>query len=141
MGTGLEDGVSGRVMEYVYQCGFVSLSSRSAADEMASIFTDSPVYCPSEEDCYCSGYSMCFDQPGQFRTFMNGVNRWNELNAQINDAANRFDGADVVALVEKLENGEKLEAPPPPSNSDQQDKPLKGKYRQILSGLSSSQER
>lgn len=67
---------------------------------------------------------MCFDQPGQFDTFMDGVRRWNELNAQINDATNQFNGADVAALVDKLEKGEKLESPP--SSMEGQDEPLKG---------------
>ena len=92
LGTELEDEVSGRVMEYVYQCGFSFLQSPLVIAVLMrkgiDIFTGSPVHCLSEEDCYCSGYSMCFDQPGQFRTFINGVNRWNELNALVNDEAN-----------------------------------------------------
>ncbi|KAK0652908.1 hypothetical protein B0T16DRAFT_320535, partial [Cercophora newfieldiana] len=43
MRTGLEDGVSGRVMEYVYQY----------------IWTGNAVHCPDEHECYCKGYGIC----------------------------------------------------------------------------------
>lgn len=42
--TALEDGVSGRVWEYVWQW----------------LFTGQPVFCPDEISCYCEGYGVCF---------------------------------------------------------------------------------
>ncbi|KAL9107575.1 MAG: hypothetical protein Q9227_007575 [Pyrenula ochraceoflavens] len=42
--TALTDEISGRIMEYSWQY----------------IFTGASEYCPSQDDCYCDGYGICF---------------------------------------------------------------------------------
>ncbi|KKA23614.1 hypothetical protein T310_2360 [Rasamsonia emersonii CBS 393.64] len=46
LGTELEDSLSGRVWEYLWQF----------------LFTGQAEYCPEETFCYCEGYGVCFDE-------------------------------------------------------------------------------
>ncbi|KAK4448208.1 hypothetical protein QBC34DRAFT_466062 [Podospora aff. communis PSN243] len=95
--TELEDEISGRVMEYLYQ----------------DIWTGDAVHCPDEHECYCQGYGICFDSDQKYHEYVDKKNRWHELNDQvldfINDVTNRFDAADVLALADKLDRGESLD--------------------------------
>ncbi|KAE8155135.1 hypothetical protein BDV25DRAFT_135180 [Aspergillus avenaceus] len=49
LNTSLEDRISGRVWEYVWQW----------------LFTGQSEFCPVETTCYCEGYGICFD-PGEY---------------------------------------------------------------------------
>lgn len=60
--TDLEDYLSGRIFEYIWQY----------------IFTDSPVHCPSMSACYCDGYGLCFGDAEKF-------DYWFELRYHVND--------------------------------------------------------
>lgn len=56
LGTGLEDYLSGRIFEYVWQY----------------IFSKAAVHCPSMSACYCDGYGVCFGSAREF-------DKWFEL--------------------------------------------------------------
>ena len=48
--TPLDDKISGRVWEYLWQV----------------VFTDQAVFCPNQWACYCDGYGVCFDSEKEF---------------------------------------------------------------------------
>ncbi|KAF2399707.1 hypothetical protein EJ06DRAFT_511919 [Trichodelitschia bisporula] len=49
--TELEDGVSGRVLEYAWQW----------------VWRGVGVYCPGMHECYCDGYGLCWEDEGSFQ--------------------------------------------------------------------------
>lgn len=52
--TDLEDGVSGRIMEYTWQY----------------IFTGQSEFCPPEHECYCDGYGICYGGGAQLQNWL-----------------------------------------------------------------------
>ncbi|KAK3378332.1 hypothetical protein B0H63DRAFT_452129 [Podospora didyma] len=95
--TDLEDSISGRVFEYIYQY----------------IWTGRPIYCPEEHECYCDGYGVCFGGPDGYREYVDKRREWNVLNTKVNDfvndGSNVFSATDVMALVDRLERGETID--------------------------------
>ncbi|KAK1756915.1 hypothetical protein QBC47DRAFT_443559 [Echria macrotheca] len=102
MGTELEDLVSGRVLEcnvpptLSFADPYISPPDTSIAKAplkytkpptINHIFTKTPTYCPDEENCYCALYSICFPTSADYRTFMDKVARWNELNNEVYEFA------------------------------------------------------
>lgn len=56
--TPLQDEISGRVMEYLWQYLFSPRDHRS------------PVLCPREHACYCDGYGICFGSEEKYEEHM-----------------------------------------------------------------------
>ncbi|KAK0619307.1 hypothetical protein B0T14DRAFT_584758 [Immersiella caudata] len=77
------------------------------------IWAGNAVHCPDEHECYCQGYGICFESDQKYRGYIDQKHRWHELNDQvldfINDVANRFNAADVLALADRLDRGESLD--------------------------------
>ncbi|KAK3373726.1 hypothetical protein B0T24DRAFT_529867 [Lasiosphaeria ovina] len=97
--TELDDSISGRVFEYIYQWVY--------------IWTGEAIQCPEEHECYCDGYGVCFGGKDQFAEFMGQRNQLFALRKQVDDFAsdesNVFSADDVSALVDRLESGETLD--------------------------------
>ena len=53
--TTLADSISGRIMEYTWQY----------------IFTGESEFCPSQDECYCDGYGICFGGDNQLQDWLN----------------------------------------------------------------------
>ena len=70
LNTVLEDENSGRIMEYTWQY----------------IFTGQAVFCPSQHECYCDGYGVCFGG-----TTEAGLQSWLDLLKQRERADERLD--------------------------------------------------
>jgi Protein of unknown function (DUF3431) len=63
--TPLDDKISGRVWEYLWQV----------------VFTDQPVFCPNQWACYCDGYGVCFENEQDFDDWFQL--RWKRLNLEL----------------------------------------------------------
>lgn len=73
--TGLNDHLSGRIWEYLWQV----------------VFTGEAYVCPDQHVCYCDGYGVCFEDEQEF-------DRWFELSGEKNGARGELD--DYVAKVD-----------------------------------------
>lgn len=67
--TDLNDYLSGRVFEYVWQY----------------IFNKDPIHCPSMSACYCDGYGLCFGTPKDFDQYF-------KLQFDLNEAKEKLAG-------------------------------------------------
>lgn len=66
LATGLDDSLSGRVMEYSWQYIFTGVSN----------------LCPDMRVCYCDGYGLCFGGAQQFDAWMDARERHKSLTQQ-----------------------------------------------------------
>ncbi|KAB8349778.1 hypothetical protein FH972_023792 [Carpinus fangiana] len=66
--TPLQDFVSGRVWEYMWQF----------------VFTGESFWCPAEDVCYCDGFGVCFEEG------IDGYHRWFELRGKRNDVNDKL---------------------------------------------------
>lgn len=77
--TGLDDEVSGRVWEYLWQYVFPgpnrSLNSQTKA-----------VSCPKEHICYCDGYGYCFGSEEKHKIYFARRERANDLRERLKKA-------------------------------------------------------
>lgn len=87
--TELNDYLSGRVFEYVWQF----------------IFSGSPTHCPAMNACYCDGYGICFGNPEAF-------NEWFKLRYEMNELKKQlkvwYDKADLIEHFRKHSEDGKL---------------------------------
>lgn len=65
--TELDDYLSGRVFEYIWQY----------------VFTAAPIHCPSMSACYCDGYGMCFGNAKKFDSWFQLKYDMNELKEEL----------------------------------------------------------
>ena len=66
--TDLEDSISGRVWEYLWQY----------------VFTGNNTYCPEQSVCYCDGYGVCFGGEDQFEEYYRVRVKKTGLEKQLN---------------------------------------------------------
>ncbi|RMJ22225.1 hypothetical protein PHISP_06906 [Aspergillus sp. HF37] len=76
--TPLEDMVSGRVWEYIWQW----------------LFTGQPEFCPEETYCYCEGYGVCFD-PSDYRDYFKMRDQTAGILAEIDRLRSANNTADI----------------------------------------------
>ncbi|KAK0635536.1 hypothetical protein B0T17DRAFT_612388 [Bombardia bombarda] len=92
--TELEDEISGRVFEYLYQLSVY-------------IWTGKAVNCPEEHNCYCEGYGICFGGREQYGEVMGEMGKLYETQDKLkgfaNNNAHGYDEADITAIVDRLE--------------------------------------
>jgi hypothetical protein len=93
LGTEMEDAISGRILEYLYQV----------------LWTGEAVYCPEEHSCYCDGYGICFGGKGEFEGYVaKGAERvW--LRERVDEMLGRevevYGEATVSAAIEMVKQG------------------------------------
>ncbi|KAK4219627.1 hypothetical protein QBC37DRAFT_382384 [Rhypophila decipiens] len=117
LGTDLEDSVSGRVFEYIWQV----------------VWTGYEILCPVEWVCYCMGYGICFgkglkkidgkeeeqeeerNQRG-YEEYSVKRDEWTDLNRIVEEFLESEDGfedgfrmEDIESFVDRVENGEKVD--------------------------------
>jgi len=87
LGTELDDSVSGRVWEYVWQW----------------LFSGQAEFCPAETACYCDGYGLCFNQKLYTQYFeLRDQARALEAKAEeLTSAANGTSTPEIDAMREK----------------------------------------
>lgn len=85
LNTPLQDNLSGRVWEYVWQY----------------VFTGESYWCPMEDVCYCDGFGVCFEDG------IKGYEKWFELRGQNNDLNDKLRAweAKSKAIEKALEEG------------------------------------
>lgn len=77
--TGLEDEVSGRIWEYLWQYVFPGPARMGSSEQKA-------VSCPKEHVCYCDGYGYCFGGEEQYKEFFARRERAHELKERLHVA-------------------------------------------------------
>ncbi|KAM7195275.1 Protein of unknown function (DUF3431) domain containing protein, partial [Rhypophila sp. PSN 637] len=115
LGTDLEDSVSGRVFEYIWQV----------------VWTGYEILCPVEWVCYCMGYGICFgeglkkidgkeeeeerNQRG-YEEYSVKRDEWTDLNRIVEEFLESeggfeagFSMEDIESFVDRVENGEKVD--------------------------------
>lgn len=85
--TELDDYLSGRVFEYIWQY----------------IFTAAPIHCPSMSACYCDGYGICFGSPAKFDTWFELRFDMNELKEELRVWQEKADSIELARS--KAKNG------------------------------------
>ncbi|KAF2756528.1 hypothetical protein EJ05DRAFT_477652 [Pseudovirgaria hyperparasitica] len=115
--TRLEDGISGRVWEYVWHF----------------IWTGETFHCPEEHVCYCDGYGFCFGGRDQYNEYqeINGKKRGWE--GKLRDWRNKKEAIEKAEKEGKTEELKKLEKPEPGKDAEFE-KEIQ-KYNKILDGL------
>lgn len=96
--TELDDYLSGRVFEYVWQY----------------IFTAAPIHCPSMSACYCDGYGLCFGNAKKFDAWFELRFDMNELKEELRvwqEKADLIEEARVHAKNGKMADDAMLEVP------------------------------
>ncbi|KAH0613053.1 uncharacterized protein H6S33_009433 [Morchella sextelata] len=74
--TELEDNVSGRIWEYLWQFVFPGPERLGSLEERATS-------CPKEHVCYCDGYGYCFGGEVEYEAFMAQRRKANDLRARL----------------------------------------------------------
>ncbi|KAI9863973.1 MAG: hypothetical protein M1824_006011 [Vezdaea acicularis] len=69
MRTTLDDEMSGRVMEYIWQY----------------IFTGFPEFCPVQHTCYCDGYGICFGSEANLAAWLDKLHRRDALDKELRE--------------------------------------------------------
>ncbi|KAL9108655.1 MAG: hypothetical protein Q9227_006601 [Pyrenula ochraceoflavens] len=89
LNTTLADLVSGRIMEYSWQY----------------IFTGESEFCPSQDDCYCDGYGICFGGDDKLQEWLDTLRRMELVGDQLKDLADQElgDSPESLELQQKRE--------------------------------------
>lgn len=93
--TELNDYLSGRVFEYVWQY----------------IFTAAPIHCPSMSACYCDGYGMCFGDAQKFDKWFQLRYDMNELKEELRMWQEKADRIEEFGKQGKMKEDAALEVP------------------------------
>ena len=91
--TSLTDNVSGRIMEYTWQY----------------IFTGEADFCPSQAECYCDGYGVCFGGPGEkgldhWLDTLKEREHWDKVAANLTDEGNGSEAMNARAEANRINN-------------------------------------
>lgn len=117
LNTPLQDFVSGRVWEYMWQF----------------VFTGESYWCPLEDVCYCDGFGVCFEGGiDGYQSWFDLRGKKNELNDKLRDWEAKGKAIEEATKEGRLTDLAKLEKPVPG-----QDKELKAKMSEITTQMSS----
>lgn len=98
MRTDLNDYLSGRVFEYIWQF----------------IFSKTAIHCPSMSACYCDGYGICFESPEKFDEWFKLKYEKNQVNEELRMwrvKANKIETLHGNAEDGRIKEEAKLEVP------------------------------
>lgn len=95
--TKLQDSMSGRIWEYVWQF----------------VFTGNNEYCPKEHICFCEQYGSCFGGEKEFEEYLKVKHEMEDRERELNGWRNKAKAVQEAKDQGRLADAEKLEQPEP----------------------------
>ena len=100
--TKLEDKISGRIWEYIWQV----------------VFTGQSVFCPNQWSCYCDGYGVCFESEGAFDYWFELKHKRREMETELREWKEKAEILEEYLKQGRRIEGAEIDIPPVGRNLD-----------------------